>query len=284
MAWAPGPHTRLAGVIGHPIRHSRSPAIHNAAYRVLGLDWAYLAFDVAPGAGAAAVGAVRSLGLAGLNVTMPHKHDAARAADRCSPVAETLAAVNTVVPVGDELEGHNTDGAGLLAALAADHGFEPCGQRCLVLGAGGAARAVVLALAGAGATEVEVVARRLEQARAAARLAGGVGRVGTVDGADGADLVVNATPVTSELPLDLDPARLGRGQLVVDLGYQPRVTALLEAAATRGARTANGLGMLVHQAALSFRLLTGEDAPLSAMAEAAFEATPPGPEPEDGGR
>ncbi len=283
MVWAPGPHTRLAGVVGHPVRHSRSPAIHNAAFRSLGLDWAYLAFDVAPGAGGTAVPAMRSLGLAGLNVTMPHKHDVALAVDRRSAVAATLSAVNTVVSVGDELVGENTDGAGLLAALAADHGFDPSDRRCLVLGAGGSARAVVLALAGAGARVVEVAARRPEQAEVASRLAGAVGRVGTADGADQADLVVNATPVTGQLPLGLDPSRLGSGQLVVDLGYQPRVTALLGAAAGRGATTANGLGMLVHQAALSFRLWTGEDAPLAAMAAAAYDEGDP-PEPDSGGR
>jgi shikimate dehydrogenase len=272
----------LAGVIGHPVRHSRSPAIHNAAFRVLGLDWAYLAFDVAPGGGGAAVGAMRALGLVGLNVTMPHKVEAAMAVDRRSPVAETLAAVNTVVPVGDDLVGENTDGAGLLAALATGHDFDPSGRRCLVLGAGGSARAVILALAGAGAA-VDVVARRPEQARAGALLAGPVGRVGTVEGVDGADLVVNATSVTAELPLGLDPGCLGPGQLIVDLGYQPRVTALLAAAAERGATTANGLGMLVHQAALSFRLWTGEDAPLAAMAAAAADENHP-PEPDRDGR
>ncbi len=285
MVGAPGPHTRLAGVIGHPVRHSRSPAIHNAAFRALGLDWVYLAFAVAPGAGGTAVEAMRTLGLVGLNVTMPHKHDVALAVDRRSPVAEVLSAVNTVVAVGDEVVGENTDGAGLLAALAADHGFDPSGRRCLVLGAGGSARAVVLALAGAGAASVEVAARRPEQAEATSRLAGSVGRAGTIDGADGADLVVNATPVTGELPLGLDPARLGPGQLVVDLGYQPRVTALLGAAAATGATTANGLGMLVHQAALSLRLWTGEDPPLAAMVAAAHdEGVASSPGAQDRGR
>ncbi|MDP9454074.1 MAG: shikimate dehydrogenase [Actinomycetota bacterium] len=277
MSWAPGAHTRLAGVIGCPVRHSRSPAIHNAAFRALGLDWAYVAFDVAPGRAGAAVRAVADLGLAGLNVTMPHKHDAAGAVDRLSPVAEALAAVNTVVPVGGELVGENTDGEGFLAALAVDHGLDPSGRRCLVLGAGGSARAVILALARAGAQEVGVVARREEQAEAAAALAGDAGRVGRVDQIGDADLVVNATPVTSELPLGLDPDRLGPGQLVVDLGYHPPVTALLAAAGARGAATANGLGMLAHQAALSFRLWTGQDMPLAAVAAAlAAEPAPAG--------
>ena len=252
-------------MIGHPVRHSLSPALHNAAFRALGLDWVYLAFEVEPGAAKAAVTAGRSLGLAGLNVTMPHKAAAAGAVDRLTPVAEALGAVNTVVPEGMDLVGDSTDGAGLLAALAADHGFEPAGRRCVVLGAGGAGRAAILALSRAGAAEVAVVARRREQVDTAVALAGPVGRPGQPSDAVGADLVIIATPVTDRLPLDLDSAFFGPSQLVVDLSYRPRVTALMSAAAAAGATTANGVGMLVHQAALSFRLWTGADAPLEAM-------------------
>jgi shikimate dehydrogenase len=263
--WASGSETRLAGVIGHPVRHSLSPTIHNAAFRALGLDWVYTAFEVAPGQGRAAVEAMRTLGLSGLNVTMPHKADVAAGVDRLSPVAAALGAVNTVVVAGEALVGESTDGDGLLAALATDHGFDPSGQRCLVLGAGGAARAVVLALAAGGASEVAVVARRPERAGVATRLAGASGRTGAAGDVAGADLVVNATPVADQLPLGLRAGDLGPGQLVVDLLYHPPVTALMEAAAARGATTANGLGMLVHQAALSFRMWTGEDMPLDAV-------------------
>ncbi|MDQ3353620.1 MAG: shikimate dehydrogenase [Actinomycetota bacterium] len=268
--WRPGAWTRLVGVLGHPVRHSLSPSIHNAAFRALGLDWVYLAFDVAPGDGPAAVVSAHSLGLAGLNVTMPHKADVAQAVDRCSPVAEALGAVNTVVALGGELVGENTDGAGLLAALAAGQGFDPDGRRCLVLGAGGAARAAVLALAGAGA-DVVVVARRADQATVAARLGGPRARVGRPGDVSGADLVVNATPVSDHLPLGLRESTLGPGQLVVDLLYDPSVTALAEAAGQRGATVANGVGMLIHQAALSFRLWTGDEMPLDVV-EAAVAA------------
>ncbi len=255
-------------MIGSPVRHSLSPVIHNAAFRALGLDWAYLAFEVAPGAAGGAIEAMRVLGLVGLNVTRPHKDGVAAAVDRLTPVAHALGAVNTVVPEGDELVGDSTDGAGLLAALAADHGFDPAGRRCVVLGAGGAGRAVVLALARAGAAEVAVVTRRSEQAKRAARLADSGLRVGTVADVAGAELVVNATPVADELPLGLDPADLGAGQLVVDLIYEPAVTALLAAGQARGASVANGVGMLIHQAALSFGRWTGEAAPIEAMLDA----------------
>ncbi len=176
--WRPGASTRLAGVIGDPVRHSLSPAIHNAAFRATGLDWVYLAFEVPAGEAAAAVAAMRALGLEGLNVTMPHKAGVAQAVDRLSPVAAELGAVNTVVREGAALIGHNTDGDGLVASLRAEHGFEPASRRGLVLGAGGTARAVVRALGAAGAADVAVVARRGEQAATAAALAGGGGRGG----------------------------------------------------------------------------------------------------------
>ncbi|MCB1014164.1 MAG: shikimate dehydrogenase [Acidimicrobiales bacterium] len=263
--------TRLAAVIGHPVAHSLSPDIHNAAFAATGLDWAYLAFDVAPGDTRAALDAVRALGLGGLSVTMPHKEAVARLVDRCSPDAEALAAVNCVVPGADgELVGENTDGPGLLDALSADHGFTPEGRRCLVVGAGGAARAVVRALAGAGAREVLVVNRTPERAAAALALAGPAGRAAPVEAAADVDLVVNATPVGMDTPgTPLPGVRFSAGQLVVDLVYHPAETPLLAGAAADGATAANGLGMLVHQAARAFTRWTGVAAPVAAMAAAA---------------
>jgi shikimate dehydrogenase len=289
--WQPGPRTRVAAVIGAPVRHSLSPAIHNAAFRALGLDWLFAAFEVPAGRGAAAVAAVRDLGLEGLSVTMPHKADVAGAVDRLSSAAEALGAVNTVVRRPDgKLVGENTDGAGFLDALHADEGFDPAGRRVLVVGAGGAARAVVRAVAEAGAAEVVVVNRTRARAEQCAALAGPVGRVGVAGEAGEADLVVNATPVGmagaggaggaagaggagDAVPgeaLPLDPTHLGAGQLVVDLVYHPAITPLVEAARARGAAAANGLGMLIHQAAHAFRLWTGEDPPLEVMSAAAL--------------
>src|SRR3989442_3993450 len=144
--------THVAAVIGNPVRHSLSPVIHNAAFAALGLDWTFLAFEVEAGGGARAVEAMRALGIRGLSVTMPHKDDVAAAVDRLSPAAAALGAVNTVT-WGPRLDivGENTDGAGVLDALRLDDGFDPAGRRCLVVGAGGAARAVVRALGEAGA-------------------------------------------------------------------------------------------------------------------------------------
>jgi shikimate dehydrogenase len=273
-------------VIGDPVRHSLSPILHNAAFSALDLDWVYVAFEVVAVDLAAALAGVRALGIDGLSVTMPHKAAVFSAVDRSSPVASRLGAVNTVVRRGQVLEGHSTDGDGFLASLG-DMGVAVEGRSCLLLGTGGAARAVALALGNAGASSVTVVGRRPEMAAATASLAGPAGRVGLVSDASDASIIINATPVgmgkvvaihrsagsdEEALPLGLDPASLGSGQLVVDLIYAPAVTPLLEAAKHRGAEAVNGLGMLIHQAALQFRLWTGEDAPLEAMSAAAVAA------------
>ena len=279
MSWRAGPRTHLAAVIGDPVRHSLSPLLHNAAFRALDLDWVYLAFEVAPGELRGAMEGVRSLGIDGLSVTMPHKTDIVELVDSLSATAEALDAVNCVTRRRGALVGHNTDGDGFIDALQRDEGFDVAGTRTVVLGAGGAARAVIRALGQAGAADVVVDNRTRDRGERAAALAGSVGRVGPVDAAADADVIVNATPVgmgnvitpegrppAPEIPLD--PDLLTKGQLVVDLIYDPMVTPLLEAARDRGAVTVNGLGMLIHQAAHAFRLWTAEDPPLEVMSAA----------------
>jgi shikimate dehydrogenase len=217
------------------------------------------------------------LGIRGLSVTMPHKTGAAEACQRLSPVAQRLGVVNTVTNVGGELVGDSTDGAGFVDSLA-DLGWSPEAKRCLVLGSGGAARAVVLALAEAGAGCVEVVGRRRDQVLATVALAGKVGAEATVSSAEAADLIVNATPVgmmgvgsdPKSLPFGLVEATLGPGQLVTDLIYAPATTPLIAAARARGSSTCNGLGMLIHQAARQVKIWTGRDAPVEAMSAAAL--------------
>ncbi|HZR14151.1 MAG TPA: shikimate dehydrogenase [Acidimicrobiia bacterium] len=269
-----GPHavtgaTRVAGVIGDPVAHSSSPALHNAGYRALGLDYVYVAFPVPAGRGGDAVRAVPALGLAGLNVTMPHKADAARACDDLSDDAGTLGVANTVVPRdGGRVYGDSTDGPGFVAALR-DDGVDPCGRGVVVIGAGGAARAIVLALGRAGA-RVTVAARRRDACEAAAALAPGARAIGLDDlgaAVRAVDVVVNATPIGMRgEPPPFDPACLRPEHVVLDTVYHPAETPLLAAARSAGvAVAANGLGMLVHQAALAFRLMTGVDAPLDAM-------------------
>jgi shikimate dehydrogenase len=270
---APTGSTRLAAVIGSPVRHSLSPVLLNAAFEAARLDWVLVALEVPDGRVPDAFVGVRALGLGGLSVTMPHKEAAAAACDRLSPDAAALGAVNCVVPDGDQLVGHNTDGLGFVAALAADR-VEVAGMACVVLGAGGAARAVALALARAGATEVAVVNRTAARAELAVALLGGVGRVvAPADASDAlaaAGLVVNATSIGMGDPapdaLPVDPAPLHAGQVVADIVYRPLETPLLREARARGATGVNGVPMLVHQAAAAFQLWTGEPAPIGAMA------------------
>jgi shikimate dehydrogenase len=270
--------TRVAGVIGDPVRHSLSPVLHNAAYRELGLDWVYVAFEVRDGATRDALSAMRVFGFAGLSVTMPHKTAAAACCDDLSADAAALHSVNTVTVRGDgHLAGDSTDGEGFLRSLR-DAGHDPAGVSVLVLGAGGAARAVARALGRAGA-HVVVSARRPEAAAAAAQLADGTA-VAWADrsGAAGVSaLVVNATPLgmagangANELPVAVDALR--SDQVVADLVYHPLETGLLHAARSRGATVVDGLGMLVHQAALQIEGWTGSAAPVAAMRAAAVHA------------
>jgi shikimate dehydrogenase len=266
--------TRLAAVIGQPVRHSLSPAILNAAFAATGADWAFVALEVPAGRGAEAVAAMRTLDLGGLSVTMPHKAAARAAVDEATPAAAALDAVNCVFRSDDRLVGDNTDGAGFVDALRLDEGVEVAGRRCVLVGAGGAGRAVARALAGAGAADVVVVNRSPGPAERAAALAGPVGRVGTAADVGAADLVVNATSLGMGLagpaePLPVEPERLGPGQVVVDIVYHPAATPLLAAAHERGARPVGGLGMLVHQAGHAFSRWTGLEPPLAAMAAAA---------------
>jgi shikimate dehydrogenase len=271
-----GPATRVAGVVGWPVLHSLSPAIHNSAFREGGLDWAYVAFAVRPGAAPEALRAMRVLGLGGLSVTMPHKEDAATAVDALAPAAAALRSVNTVVVERDgRLVGHSTDGDGFIASLAAnDVGVE--GRSVGVIGAGGAARSVVDALARSGASSVVVVNRSPDRARDAARLAGVRGKVGTHADLAVVDVVVNATSLgmaggDPAAAMPCDPALLGAGQVVVDLVYHPLETAWLAEARAAGATAIDGLWMLVHQAVLQQELWTGRRPDPAVMRAAALE-------------
>ena len=292
-----GPAARLVGVIGSPIAHSLSPLLHNAAFAALGLGgaWRSLAFEVAPGQAAGALAAMRRADISGLSVTMPHKAEVAALVDECTEVALRLGAVNCIVNRDGVLLGTNTDGEGFVASLARGADFTPAGKRCLVIGAGGAARAVVLALADAGAREVAVLNRTPARADTAAALAGVSGRVvpagagagagALAESVEAADLVVNATPVgmAGALPTGTDtdaeawlvaPELLHPGQVAADLIYAPRPTRWLANAAAAGATAVDGLGMLVHQAAAQLVLWTGEEAPVEAMWRAAEAADP----------
>lgn len=279
-------------LLAHPAGHSISPAMQNAAFEALGLNVEYRALDVPPDALAAAVERLRDAPYLGANVSVPHKQAVALLVDELTPEARAIGAVNTVVRSGPRLLGHNTDGHGFLRALSELDSVPRPGERCVVLGAGGAARAVVWALAGAGA-RVGVFARNPERtgklvgslARALeqARLDPGLVRAlpDAVSALGEARLLVNGTsvgmsggPDETGLPLLLpaDLERLRDDAAVVDLVYRPAETPLLRAAAARGLKRQNGLPMLIWQGALALEAWTGQAAPVRRMRAAAERA------------
>ncbi len=267
--------TRLAAVIGDPVRHSLSPAIHNAGFAAAGLDWVYVALPVPPGRGAEAVAALDALGIEGLSVTMPHKAAVAAAVPRRTPAVDRLGACNCVFrDASGTVTGDNTDGDGFVRSLRVEEGVDVAGARVLVIGTGGAASAIIEATGRAGADAVIVVSRDPARADRAAELAP-TARAGTLDEVSRADVVVNASPVGMAGGPDpaaspVPAAFIGPDQVVVDIVYQPRITPLLADAAGAGARAVTGVGMLVHQAAIAFEHWTGVEAPLAAMRSAAF--------------
>jgi shikimate dehydrogenase len=270
---APRGTTHIVGVVGDPVAHSLSPVLHNAGFATLGLDWVYAAFPVAKEHGPSIVASMRTMGIRGLSVTMPHKVEVCESADEATDDVRLLGAANTLVHRSDGvISAHTTDGDGCVDALR-HNGFDPAGQTCMVLGAGGAGRAVVLALARAGAREIVIVNRNVDRAEAARALANDAGSIGTVGGTARATvcaLIVNATSVgmgvaASENVSPIESSLLGSGQTVNDLVYHPLETALLAAARVAGARTVGGVEMLLHQAARQFTLWTGEVAPVDAM-------------------
>ena len=260
--------TRVAGVIGDPVRHSLSPVLHNAAYAALGLDWVFAAFEVRENEAAAALDAARALGFVGLSVTMPHKTAVAGLCDDLTAAASTLRSVNTVT-FGSEgrAAGDSTDGAGFLRSLV-DAGVDASGRSVLVLGGGGAARAVAYALGECGANVV-VSARRAAAASEAATPAKGLAVPwdDRENAAASADIVVNATSVgmAGDAALPIPAEALATVHAVVDLVYEPRETPFLAAARARGVQAIGGIGMLLHQAARQIEIWSGEAAPIEAM-------------------
>ncbi len=272
-----GGHTRVYAVLGHPVGHTLSPAMHNAAFRQLGLDAVYVAFDVAPDRLAEVLPALAALGCGGVNLTVPLKEAAYRRLERLDESARLLGAVNTVQFADGRLIGHNTDGYGFLKAV--EEAFGPCipGQTVFVLGSGGAGRAVALVAAQAGARALTLA--DIEPIRSQ-KLAGeirdrfpGVRVKVLVEPAEWApaarqaDLVVQATPLGMK-PTDaapLEPAAFRAGQRAFDLVYMYPETVFMRAARAGGAEAVNGLGMLLHQGARAFQIWTGRAPALDAM-------------------
>lgn len=277
--------TKICGIIGDPIEHSISPAMHNAAFKKLGLDYIYLPFRVRAEELAQAVNGLKALNVAGFNVTIPHKVTIIPRLDGLDPLAEKIGAVNTVVNTDGNLWGYNTDAAGFLQPLLA-RGIEPGGKNVVVLGAGGASRAIAYILAERDA-HLTILNRQLELDWAeelAQRIYHDLGKEVKVfelcfehltTALEGADILVNATSVgmSPHSQESLVPAQLLKSDLVVfDIVYNPVRTKLLKEAKAAGARTIEGIDMLVWQGALSFEKWTGQTAPFEVMRKEAIKA------------
>ena len=272
----------LVGAFGDPIAENPTGVMQEAAFRALDLNWRYLTIEVHATDLAAAVAGMRAMSFRGINLTIPHKVEVLRHLDEIAPDARLIGAVNTVRRDGDRLVGENTDGKGFLRALQAAS-IDPRGRRVAILGAGGAAKAIAVELALAGASHITVVNRTVERGRA---LADGVARI---EGAssdfqpwmpnhrvpDGTEILVTATSIGLfpgfEAVPEVDFATIGPGMVVCDVIPNPPRTRFLAMAEERGATTLDGLGMLVYQGAIAFTMWTGREAPTDVMHRALRE-------------
>ncbi len=287
--------TKNLAVIGWPIAHSLSPVMQNAALQKAGMDFAYIALPVAPADLPEAVRGLRALGFRGFNVTIPHKTAIIPLLDEVDAAARAIGAVNTVVLEEGRLKGCNTDAAGFIGALEA-RSFSLAGKRVVLLGAGGAARAVLWGLFQAGAAEIVIGVRNPQKARP---LAEEFSRYGTIrlfewheesfrHAVRAAELVVNATSLGMAPEIEAAPPipweEVQPGTFFYDIIYTPAETSFLRRAAAQGCPVLNGEGMLVGQGAAAFKLWTGKTADFAVMAEALHGALergrPEKPKPE----
>ena len=275
---------KIVGLIGSPVGHSLSPEMHNQAYVFLGLDMFYAAFEVCPKDLGNAVKGMEALGFAGFNVTIPHKETIIQYLDQVSEEAGLIGAVNTVVIKEGLIRGYNTDGIGFIKSLE-DEGINCKNKRIIILGAGGAARAVAVAAALNGAAAVTVANRTLDRAQGIADVVRKIGIHAravpfggflSAEEAGGHDIIVNATPVGMYPQADQSPiinlSDLQSSLAVCDLIYRPLKTKLIKAAECAGSKTVSGLGMLLHQGAEAFRLFTDSEPPLEVMRESLIVA------------
>jgi shikimate dehydrogenase len=282
-SWQISGKTRLVGVMGDPIEHSVSPAMHNAAFKSMELDYAYVPFNVIKSDLAKAVHAIRALNIRGVNVTIPHKVEIIPLLDHMDPLAKEIGAVNVVVSDGGVLTGYNTDAEAFLHVLL-EQGVEPEGKNVVILGAGGAARAIAFILAGRGANLIMLNRTPANAAKCAADVQDSTGQTVEVlsletrnlsDAMDRGHILVNTTSVGMfpDKNDTLVTSNLIRPHFVVaDIVYNPYKTRLLAEAERAGAKTINGLEMLIWQGALAFEKWTGKKAPLNVMRRHATRA------------
>lgn len=272
-------NTKITGILGHPIQHSLSPLMHNTAFKHLGLNYVYLPFDVKPGDLKDSINAIRCMNIVGVNVTIPHKERVIVHLDRIDTEAELIGAVNTVKNIDSELVGFNTDGKGFVESLKNDLGFSPKGKNILMVGAGGAARGILVSLALSGAKKISITNRTCS--RAEKMIEEFSDRFPSVKFSalpldnnalknclGNTDLLINTTSIgMSGDSLKLPLSHLPKSAIIYDIVYNPFKTPLLREAEEAGLTTHNGLGMLVFQGALSFKIWTDLDAPVKLMKE-----------------
>ena len=273
----------LVGVFGHPVAENPTIVMQEAGFRELGLNWRYLNIEVYPQDLAAAMQGLRAMNMQGINLTIPHKVEVLKYLDEVAGDAKLMGAVNTVRREGDRLIGENTDGKGFIRALRDDAQIDPAGQRVVILGAGGAARAIGVELALAQAAHITIVNRTVQLGQDLATLISentpAQANFALWDGPyavpSETNILVNATSIglypdiTAKPELDYDT--ITAGMVVCDVIPNPPRTPFLQAAETRGARALDGLGMLVYQGAIAFKMWTGFDAPVEVMHRALAE-------------
>jgi len=270
--------TKLYGIFGYPVEHTFSPAMHNAAFQRLHLDACYVPFAVSPQNLGEAVMALIPLGLCGVNVTVPHKEKIMTYLDGLSEEAQLIGAVNTIEIKEGNLIGHNTDGRGFLRSLRDNAGFDPSGKQILIIGSGGAARAVAFSLALAGTKKI--VLTDLDQKKAVALVTDITEKTGrsveyveqesVSDFATDVHCVINATPLGLKKtdPLPIARESIHGKHLICDLVYNPSETRLLHVAKANGAKILSGIGMLLYQGVIAFEIWTGMKAPIRIMKNA----------------
>ena len=286
-------HTRVFALVGHPVRHSLSPQMHSKLLEQCGLDGIYVAFDVNPEDADRVAEAIRVLGLSGVNLTVPFKERILPFLDEMTLAAREAGAVNVVTNVDGVLTGYNTDGEGFLASMREEHHFQPEGKRCLVLGAGGAARAITASLAAANAKEVVMLNRTLPRAEVAVASlskfnpncqlrAGALSPAVFEAFAPNIDLVVNCLGGGAEASVEaLSIEAIAPRAIWADINYWMESPPQLENCKSRGLPVSTGLGMLIHQGALSFELFTGHPidvASLHRIVKAVRKASDPIPQ------
>lgn len=270
--------TAVFGIFGYPVEHTFSPGMHNAAFAEIGMEGCYVPFAVHPEALGDAVRSIISLGIRGVNVTVPHKEKVLPFLDELAEDARLIGAVNTIEVVRGRLIGHNTDGRGFVRSLREDAGFRPKGKDFLMIGTGGAARAISFSLALAGAGTIflhDIDAAKAKKLARDVRTRTGI-RATALNAqalrtsAPDVDAIINGTPLGMKrgdpLPFSRDLVRADH--LICDLVYNPPATRLLTVARSRGADTLSGIGMLLYQGVIAFEIWTGKKAPVNVMRQA----------------